>query len=95
MKRHTRVFGSIGLFLGTWILLMTETIALPDCINNAQTRSIIPAIPYLALCVFGCYSLAKIGFGLATFPECPDANAELQHQIIEAKVSLQKRGIKL
>ncbi|KAJ8906181.1 hypothetical protein NDN08_002676 [Rhodosorus marinus] len=49
------------------------------------------SIPGYLLVVFGCYSLWTVGFGLATFPECPRALHDLGKEIRAAKDDLSDR----
>ncbi|KAE8589106.1 hypothetical protein XENTR_v10022889 [Xenopus tropicalis] len=51
-------------------------------------------LPVYLLVVFGCYSLATIGYRVATFNDCEDAARELQQQISEAKRDLALKGLK-
>ncbi|XP_048857179.1 dolichol-phosphate mannosyltransferase subunit 3-like [Brienomyrus brachyistius] len=51
-------------------------------------------MPVYLLVVFGCYSLATVGYRVATFNDCNEAAQELQAQIKEAKQDLQKKGLK-
>lgn len=52
-------------------------------------------MPVYLLVVFGCYSLATVGYRVATFNDCEDAAKELQAQIKEAKADLKKKGLKM
>ncbi|XP_026999842.1 dolichol-phosphate mannosyltransferase subunit 3 [Tachysurus fulvidraco] len=52
-------------------------------------------MPVYLLVVFGCYSLATVGYRVATFNDCEDAATELKAQIQEAKADLQKKGMKM
>ena len=52
-------------------------------------------LPYTALIWFGCYSLGTISYNMLTFRECPEAAAELQVQIKEARADLRKKGMKI
>ncbi|XP_028820188.1 dolichol-phosphate mannosyltransferase subunit 3 [Denticeps clupeoides] len=52
-------------------------------------------IPVYLLVVFGCYSLATVGYRVATFNDCEDAAKELQAQIKEAKEDLKQKGLKM
>ncbi|KAG9355325.1 hypothetical protein JZ751_000163 [Albula glossodonta] len=57
-------------------------------------REVVWPMPVYLLVVFGCYSLATVGFRVATFNDCEEAAKELQAQIQEAKLDLQKKGLK-
>ncbi|KAM6959553.1 dolichol-phosphate mannosyltransferase subunit 3 [Aplochiton taeniatus] len=52
-------------------------------------------MPVYLLVLFGCYSIATIGYRVATFNDCEEAAKELQTQIAEAKADLRKKGLKL
>ena len=50
-------------------------------------------IPFWALISFGAYLLFKLGWGVFTFNDVPDAYAELQGQILEARKDLKAKGV--
>lgn len=52
------------------------------------------ALPGYAVVLFCCYSLAVVGIGLFTFPECPQAETELLQDIKRAKRGLEERGFR-
>ncbi len=52
-------------------------------------------MPVYLLVAIGCYSLATVGYRVATFNDCEDAAKELQAQIKEAKEDLKKKGLKM
>ncbi|XP_030644965.1 dolichol-phosphate mannosyltransferase subunit 3 [Chanos chanos] len=52
-------------------------------------------MPVYLLVVFGCYSLATVGYRVATFNDCEEAAKELQAQIQEAKDDLKRKGLKM
>ncbi|KAM8840073.1 dolichol-phosphate mannosyltransferase subunit 3 [Spinachia spinachia] len=58
-------------------------------------REVAWPMPLYLLVSFGCYSLATVGYRVATFNDCDDAAKELLEQIQEAKVDLKKRGLKM
>lgn len=58
-------------------------------------REVAWPMPFYLLVTFGCYSLATIGYRVATFNDCDDAAKELLEQIKEAKEDLRKKGLKL
>lgn len=61
----------------------------------AVYREVAWPMPVYLLVVFGCYSLATVGYRVATFNDCEDAARELQAQIQEAKKDLKKKGLKM
>ncbi|KAF1381748.1 hypothetical protein PFLUV_G00157220 [Perca fluviatilis] len=58
-------------------------------------REVAWPMPLYLLVSFGCYSLATVGYRVATFNDCDEAAKELQGQIKEAKEDLRKKGLKM
>lgn len=58
-------------------------------------REVAWPMPLYLLVSFGCYSLATVGYRVATFNDCEEAAKELQQQIEEAKADLKKKGLKM
>ncbi|KAK3696170.1 hypothetical protein LTR37_018072 [Vermiconidia calcicola] len=56
-------------------------------------EEVIPVLPFWALISFGAYLLFKLGYGVLTFNDVPDAHAELMKQIDQAKTELRKKGV--
>ena len=52
-----------------------------------------PQIPFWALVSFGSYLLFKLGWGVFTFNDVPDAHKELLGQIKEARAELRAKGV--
>lgn len=50
-------------------------------------------IPFWALVSFGAYLLGKLGYGVFSFNDVPEAHEELVKQIEQAKADLKKRGV--
>jgi len=44
---------------------------------------------------FGAYLLAKLGYGVLTFNDVPEAHQELVKQIEQARVELKKKGVEV
>lgn len=75
----------------TWVTLNFDLLGL----DLPQTyKQVIWPLPVYLLVAFGCYSLATIGYRVATFNDCEDAAKELQEQIKAAKKDLSSRGFK-
>lgn len=53
---------------------------------------VITALPFYAIVVFCCYSLATIGVGLVNFPDCTEAHTELLEDIQRVRQQLTKQG---
>jgi dolichyl-phosphate mannosyltransferase polypeptide 3 len=62
-------------------------------ITTKPTLTNIAQVPFWVLITFGAYLLFKLGWGVFTFNDVPDAYAEIQQQILEARVDLKARGV--
>ncbi|XP_015706408.1 dolichol-phosphate mannosyltransferase subunit 3 [Coturnix japonica] len=58
-------------------------------------RQVLLPLPIYLLVVSGCFSLAAVGFRVATFNDCPEAAAELRGHIAMARADLRLRGMDL
>lgn len=54
---------------------------------------IVPVIPFWALVTFGAYLLFKLGYGVFTFNDVPEAHRELMAQIRQARTELKAKGV--
>lgn len=50
-------------------------------------------LPFWALVSFGAYLLFKLGWGVFTFNDVPDAHKELVEQIQQARKELRAKGV--
>jgi len=50
-------------------------------------------IPFWALVTFGAYLLFKLGYGVFTFNDVPEAHRELMAQIRQARTELKAKGV--
>ncbi|XP_063802699.1 dolichol-phosphate mannosyltransferase subunit 3 [Pseudophryne corroboree] len=84
----------LGLMLlgGVWVTLTLDLLGLE---LPVAYREVIWPLPVYLLVTFGCYSLATVGYRVATFNDCEEAAQELQDQIKEAKRDLSRRGLRL
>ncbi|XP_067878723.1 dolichol-phosphate mannosyltransferase subunit 3 [Heterodontus francisci] len=57
-------------------------------------RQLLWPLPAYLLVAFGCFSLATVGYRVATFNDCQAAAEELQSQIREAREDLAGRGFR-
>ncbi|KAK3679211.1 hypothetical protein LTR78_000772 [Recurvomyces mirabilis] len=64
---------------------------IPEIIQN----QIVPVLPLWALVSFGAYLLGKLGYGVLTFNDVPQAHAELMKEIDEARADLKKKGVEV
>lgn len=83
----------VVLLLGAvWTLV---TFDLLDLSLPRTYREVAWPMPVYLLVSFGCFSLATVGYRVATFNDCEEAARELQEQIKEAKEDLREKGLKL
>jgi len=61
--------------------------------QNAFAETNSNQIPFWALVSFGSYLLFKLGWGVFTFNDVPNAHAELMEQIKQARTELQAKGV--
>lgn len=64
-------------------------------ISNSLTccRNQKKQLPFWALVSFGAYLLGKLGYGVLTFNDVPQAHEELMAQIQEARKDLKSKGV--
>ncbi|XP_059818992.1 dolichol-phosphate mannosyltransferase subunit 3 [Hypanus sabinus] len=91
MTKLTDCILSLGLLTAVWAGLVFDPLGLD--LPKPGPELLWPLPAYLLVC-FGCYSLATVGFRLASFNDCPDAATELQRQIHEARRELAARGFR-
>jgi len=81
---------SIGLLVTSlYLALYLELIPLPPVVSS----ELIPVLPFWALVTFGAYLLFKLGWGVFTFNDVPQAHAELMKEIDEARTDLRTKGV--
>ncbi|CAN9167093.1 unnamed protein product [Alternaria alternata] len=89
MTRATQTI-SIGMLLTSiYLSVFLQVVPLPQKIQE----EIVPFLPFWALISFGAYLLFKLGWGVFTFNDVPQAHAELMQQIAEARKDLQAKGV--
>ncbi|WPA98483.1 uncharacterized protein RHO25_003095 [Cercospora beticola] len=72
-----------------YTILFAGLLPLPAAIQT----EIIPYLPFWALISFGAYLLGKLGYGVLTFNDVPEAHEELMQQIQEARKDLKTKGV--
>ncbi|KAK3316546.1 dolichol-phosphate mannosyltransferase subunit 3 [Apodospora peruviana] len=81
---------SIALLVSSlYLSLYFELIPLPTVLQ----KEIIPVLPFWLLVSFGAWLLFRLGYGLATFRDTPEAYAELMDEIKMAKADLRAKGV--
>ncbi|KAL8957054.1 MAG: hypothetical protein Q9193_005575 [Seirophora villosa] len=56
-------------------------------------EEIVPVLPFWTLVSFGSYLLFKLGWGVVTFKDVPEAHKELMVEIEVARKDLKANGI--
>ncbi|KAF2837694.1 dolichol-phosphate mannosyltransferase subunit 3 [Patellaria atrata CBS 101060] len=81
---------SLGLLLSSvYLSCSLGLIPLPSKIQD----EVIPYLPFWVIVSFGAYLLFKLGLGVFTFNDVPDAYKELMGQIDQAKTELRAKGV--
>ncbi|KAK7424551.1 hypothetical protein QQZ08_008561 [Neonectria magnoliae] len=89
MTRAQQTISLALLVSSLYLALFLELIPLPPAIQE----QIVPVLPFWAFVSFGAYLLFRLGLGILTFNDVPDAHKELMQEIDEAKVDLRKLGV--
>lgn len=61
--------------------------------SKADALCVARQLPFWALVSFGSYLLFKLGWGVLTFNDVPDAHKELLKEIDMAREELRSRGV--
>jgi dolichyl-phosphate mannosyltransferase polypeptide 3 len=61
--------------------------------NNRLTLTTTLQLPFWFLVSFGAWLLFRLGWGMVTFRDTPDAYAELMDEIKLAKADLRTKGV--
>ncbi|KAI4126663.1 MAG: hypothetical protein LQ347_004878 [Umbilicaria vellea] len=56
---------------------------------------IVPVLPFWSVVSFGAYLLFKLGWGVYTFNDVPEAHAELMKEIEIARKELKSKGVEV
>lgn len=91
MTKLTEWIVFAGLAFSIWITLLTDILPLKV---SYKAKEVIWPMPVYALIVFGCYSLATIGYRVATFNDCEEASESLKQEIKDAREDLSRKGFK-
>ncbi|KAF2730793.1 dolichol phosphate mannosyltransferas-like protein subunit 3 [Polyplosphaeria fusca] len=89
MTRAQQTISVALLLTSLYLAVFMEVVPLPEKIQD----DIVPVLPFWALISFGSYLLFKLGLGVFTFNDVPDAHKELMAQIKEARADLQAKGV--
>lgn len=84
LLRYQIFLGYAAAFLSAWYLALTR---------KEEPNLAIDYAPLWAILALGVYAAGSVIIGVATFESHPEAAAELEKEVAEAKAALKKRGI--
>jgi hypothetical protein len=58
-------------------------------------KAAIQFAPLIAIGLLGIYAGGSVIIGVLNFADCPEAAAEIDRQVAQAKIELRKKGVKL
>ncbi|KAH8903654.1 dolichyl-phosphate mannosyltransferase polypeptide 3 [Coniochaeta sp. PMI_546] len=81
---------SIALLVSSlYLSLYLELVPLPTVVQ----KDIVPVLPFWLLVSFGAYLLFRLGWGVLTFNDVPEAHKEIMTEIEMAKADLRTLGV--
>nr|OQO20744.1 hypothetical protein B0A51_11492 [Rachicladosporium sp. CCFEE 5018] len=72
-----------------YFVLLSGVLPLPSKLQD----EVLPVLPLWAIVTLGAYLLFKLGYGVFSFNDVPEAHRELMKQIAQAKTDLRRRGV--
>jgi len=88
----TRAIQTISLLIALASVYIALFLGYIPVSSNIQNE-VVPYLPLWAIVSFGAYLLFKLGYGVLTFNDVPEAHKELMGQIEQAKKELKSKGI--
>lgn len=84
-----------ALWAAIWYQAMNseETVVEISPLSPETTKILIQFLPLWILVSLAIYAIATILYGLATLRDFPEASAELEKEVKEAKTAMKKRGV--
>ncbi|ORY02739.1 dolichol phosphate mannosyltransferas-like protein subunit 3 [Clohesyomyces aquaticus] len=89
MTRAQQTISIAMLLSSVYLACFMEVVSFPEKIQ----KEVIPVLPFWALVSFGSYLLFKLGLGVFTFNDVPEAHKEIMDQIQQARKELQANGV--
>lgn len=84
-----QIFSGMGvLFISIWFALIKSSDT-----GEKEINPLLLYAPIWSIIVLGIYAVGSIAIGLISFKDTPEAAAEIDRQVIEAKAEMKKRGI--
>ena len=83
-----------GAFMALWYAaLQNEESVIQVSSFPTATELAIRWAPLWGIVALGLYALIVIGHGMLAFKDFPEAVAELERQVVEARAEMKRRGI--
>mmetsp|Transcript_122772 Transcript_122772/g.354897 ORF Transcript_122772/g.354897 Transcript_122772/m.354897 type:complete len:86 (-) Transcript_122772:224-481(-) len=82
MLRYQLFLSIAAVFLSVWYSAL-----------QVSKDPLVVYAPIWAILLLGIYAVASIAIGLANFKDFPEAAAEIERQVEEAKAEMKKRGV--
>lgn len=73
-----------AVFAATWYYFLTKT---PDA------SAWVTYAPIWAILVLGIFLFSRLVYGVLTYQDCPDAEREIDQQIVEARAEMKRRKV--
>ncbi|KAL6711215.1 hypothetical protein ACN47E_005746 [Coniothyrium glycines] len=89
MTRAQQTISIAMLLTSLYLAVFMEVVSFPEKIQ----KEVVPVLPFWALVSFGAYLLFKLGWGVFTFNDVPEAHQELVTQIAQARKELKAQGV--
>jgi dolichyl-phosphate mannosyltransferase polypeptide 3 len=86
LLRYQVFLGYGFLFLAVWYALLNKQ-------DMKSPNPLIVYAPVWAITLLAIYGIGSIAYGVAAFEDMPEAAAEINKQIIEARQEMKKRGV--
>lgn len=92
LLRYQRFLAIAVAFGAVWWSVLS-TAAVSSLPPSSIQSLLIRYAPVWAVLSLGVYAVGCVGYGLMNFKDTPEAAAEIERQIVEAKTEMTKRGI--
>ncbi|KAF2396224.1 dolichol phosphate mannosyltransferase subunit 3 [Trichodelitschia bisporula] len=91
MTRAQQTLSIFALVASVYIALFLGYIPVPAKVQD----EIVPVLPFWSLVTLGAYLLFKLGWGVFTFNDVPEAHKELMAEIQQAQKELRAKGVEV
>ncbi|KAF2663732.1 dolichol-phosphate mannosyltransferase subunit 3 [Microthyrium microscopicum] len=91
MTRASQTIAFLVALVSVWLALFLGYIPTSTKVQD----EIVPVLPFWSIVSFGAYLLVKLGYGVLTFNDVPEAHKELMAQIESAREELRSKGVEV